>query len=90
MVDIIKFLKTILFIVIFVTVFTILISLTSCSDSRSIDHGPTEKQFDYEYFVVTDPDTGVQYLGFSYANSRGGYLGLVPRYNPDGTLVIAN
>ena len=37
-------------------------------------------------YVITDPDTGVQYLVFREKKFNAGMGGITPRLNPDGSL----
>ena len=41
-------------------------------------------------YVITDPDTGVQYLVFREKAYYAGMGGITPRLNPDGSLCVVD
>ena len=42
----------------------------------------------YDIYVWTDEETGVQYIIYSYKSGYGGMGGITPRLNSDGTVMI--
>lgn len=45
---------------------------------------------DENIYVITDPDTGVQYLVFREKAYNAGMGGITPRLNPDGSLCVVD
>ncbi len=41
-------------------------------------------------YVITDPDTGVQYIVFREKAYNAGMGGITPRLNPDGSLCVVD
>lgn len=41
-------------------------------------------------FIITDEETGVQYIVYREQAGQGGMGGITPRYNSDGTLHTVN
>ena len=44
----------------------------------------------YDVYVWTDEETGVQYIVYSHRNGYGGMGGITPRFNSDGSLYIVS
>lgn len=45
---------------------------------------------DHDIYIVTDPDTGVQYLVYREKAYNAGFGGITPRLNPDGSLCVVD
>jgi hypothetical protein len=74
--------KIITFIIIIITM-----CFTGCnySDSETVNDIQEKRTF-----IITDEDTGVQYIVYREKYGYAGMGGITPRYNSDGTLHTVN
>lgn len=46
--------------------------------------------YNYDVYIWTDEETGVQYIIYSHKNGYGGMGGITPRLNNDGSIYVVS
>ncbi len=81
--------KRIISILIVLAVFLCLVSCNTPTTPIVTDNTPEYGQAkDYNIYLWTDEETGVQYIVYNRKDGYGGMGGITPRLNADGTLYI--
>lgn len=77
-------------IITFLMITIIITCFTGCVDEKGWEKDMTKKIQDKYTFIITDEETGVQYIVYREKVGWAGMGGITPRYNSDGTLHTVN